>query len=436
MGSFSQNILERFWSIENQINNTTQAMNLKLDELSNRIARSDEALDRKVERIWGNIEFIKNHLSSYLGQGIALTYLVDETPIYVNANDFGGPANYISGGEYETENLAVLESFVRPDTVFLDIGANLGFFTLKIAKRLGAAGRVHAFEPHPFLYDLMGRSVFLNGVSGRVVLHKLGLSDHDAAVEFQYPVGHLGGGGIGHGDADRFTTIKSEVRRLDELLGPSFVADLVKIDVEGHEGQVFRGMRGIIARSPDIKILFEKLQPRAGNEAEIAAFFDGLGLLLYGVDSSSRLELMSGDELAGWSGYVLAAHPGAVQESNRAFFKVYPAQLHTQYPIDIPPPGHACRFMAANHGLLFHGPYWFLRRGTWSLRINGAVKGNLRVSITERFGRPASDLEFGPNALTRQFATDHDLVFFECAARADGDETWVDLVDLEFTRLG
>src|SRR5215471_13901147 len=97
-------------------------------------------IKKSIDIIHEDVTFIRTHMSSYLGNDIAITYLNDETPIYVNANDFGGPANLISGGRYEEENLNLLLSFVRDDTVFLDVGANLGFYSLQIARRIHAFG--------------------------------------------------------------------------------------------------------------------------------------------------------------------------------------------------------------------------------------------------------------------------------------------------------
>ena len=56
-------------------------------------------LHNKLDRMWLQVEFVRSHMSSYLGDEIALTYLADETPIFVNANDFGGPMNYLNGGQ-------------------------------------------------------------------------------------------------------------------------------------------------------------------------------------------------------------------------------------------------------------------------------------------------------------------------------------------------
>ena len=112
---------------------------------------------------------------NYLGDGTALTHLVDETPIYINSNDYGVPYCLINGGRYEEDNLAVLLSFVKDDSIFLDIGANLGFFSLQVARRVQKYGKVHAFEPHPRLAELLYRNAYINGFCYVIECHRIGL---------------------------------------------------------------------------------------------------------------------------------------------------------------------------------------------------------------------------------------------------------------------
>src|SRR5207248_476350 len=76
---------------------------------------------------------------------------------------------------------------------------------------------------------------------------QLGLSDRNCMATFQYPKGHLGGGHIDRpGSMSGHVAVEAEIRRLDDLLGPDFRCNLVKIDVEGHELQVLDGMRRIV----------------------------------------------------------------------------------------------------------------------------------------------------------------------------------------------
>jgi FkbM family methyltransferase len=283
----------------------------------------------ELAEIRAELDFLRTRLATYLGDGITLTYLVDETPIFVNANDIGGPFNLINGGRYEEENTQLLLSFLQPDTVFLDIGANIGYFSIIVGRRLGRSGKIYAFEPHPKLYEILIRNRHVNNLSDRLSCVNSAISNHEGAVTLQYPLLHLGGGHIGSvEEIAGHTAISTDTRRLETLLGPNFRCDLVKIDVEGHELRVLEGMRTIVENSPDIKILFEKLVVDSGSENELQTYFGTAGFDLYAVQTDASLMLLEDGALAPWSGYVLAARPGIVNDGlRRARFSVYGAQL-------------------------------------------------------------------------------------------------------------
>ncbi len=405
-----------------------------LDSLHKQIA----ALDGKLERAWLQIEFLRTRMSSYLGDEIVLTHLVDETPIFINSNDFGGPMNFLDGGRYEESNLRVLLSFVSDKTVFLDIGANLGFFTLQLAMRLMRVGQVYSFEPHPKVFDLLNRSLFLNGFRSAVKAHNFCLSDSDGPVELHYPLGHLGGGHVSlGGGGGSFTRVQSTMKAFDNVVDPNFSCDLVKIDVEGHELAVLRGMRRTLVNSPSIKILFEKLSGNSGIEAELKTYLDEFGLALYGVGANATLKpLPSLADFQAWAGYILAARAeqlGGVMDRNR--FSIYPRQQTfggNSTAVD----HKDGTFQISGNQILFHGPYWFLPRGTWRLKIHGSIEGALRITIAERSGVKVQDLDFDSKILERDFASGHDLIKFECVARAVSKGASIRLSRLELIRLG
>jgi len=387
------------------------------------------ALDAKLERMWLDLDFIRTRLSSYLGDGVALTYLVDATPIYINSDDFGGPSNLLNGGRYEEQNLEVLLSFVKEDTVFLDIGANLGFFTLQVGRRVLRQGRVYSFEPHPKLLNLLRWNVHLNGLTGTVSCFPFGLSDQNSPAKFAYPIGHLGGGAVGDlPDNADFDIVDSELRRLDDVLGPDFVCDLVKIDVEGHELNVLNGMRRVVDNSPEIKILFEKLAPNLGTEDTFEEYFRESGFNLYQVlDDSSLDELVAGS-LKERSGYVLAARPGAIAEGRRrSRFSIYPGQLSIPTTLD-------GRSRAKPGGILFHGPYWFLRKGVWRFKLHGAIRGGISFILQERFGYRVLSFPMEEGQSEYVFILKRDLIHFECVARSAVEGAEIELDRLEFIR--
>jgi FkbM family methyltransferase len=379
-------------------------MSSKLDDLS-----------KKIDRMWTQVELINSRLSNYIGEGKALTYLKNGSPIYVNTNDSGGPSNFMNGGVYERENLDVLTSFLRSDSVFLDIGANLGFFSLVVGDRMRRGGRVVAFEPQPEMVELFRRSCFLNGLDGVITIHSVGLSNESGSFSLWSPKGHTGGATLGEVEEHQragFERIDIQTVRLDDFLPADFVCDLVKIDVEGHELEVLKGMNAIAARSPKIKILFEKLGKNSGIEDGLSFYFQSLGMNLYAVKGSSLSEPMDALELGAWQGYVLATRPTDVDVPDRRRFDIEPAQLMG---------GSSTvengRLVAKGSGLLVHGPYWYLPRGCWRMSIQGEVTGIVTVSLNEKFGHEVTGPQLCLSNSKIDFIIDRDLTQFECVFR-------------------
>jgi FkbM family methyltransferase len=151
-------------------------------------------------------------------------------------------------GAYEREETALVRRWLRPGMTFLDVGANVGYYTLLAARRVGPAGRVIAVEPSPIAHERLAGVVAANGLAAEV--HCIGLSDENGICSlFLTPeamgnhsptmVRHDGSGGA----------LSVPVRRLDDCLDEWGVAsvDLLKIDVEGHEPAVFRGAERALA---------------------------------------------------------------------------------------------------------------------------------------------------------------------------------------------
>ncbi|MBB4952631.1 FkbM family methyltransferase [Agrobacterium vitis] len=406
-----------------------------IDLISNKIAKKLNKLnyiEYKIEKIDRNIEFIKNSMSSYLGGGVSLTYLADETPIFVNSNDYGGPTNIINGGKYETENLEVLQSFVKPDSIILDVGANLGYFSLKFARQIRSRGKIYSFEPHPFVSELLSRSVFMNGFNKAIAVHRFGLSDRAGNASFAYPPGHVGGGGIVEHSAE---AIQLEIKVTDEVFPPDFTANIVKIDVEGHEYNVLRGMKGIIERSSDIVILFEKLSINAGNEDRLVSFFKEVGMDLYAVMPDSTLNLIEPETLSDFGGYVLANKKANKIDLVRSKFEIYPEQLNILGSSTTSQETDTTHISKTDSGIIFHGPYWYLGRGLWRMTLIGKIEGIIIIRIAERFGHTVHSFPLtGENAVA-DFVVDHDLIYFEIIAENAAGNTKIELRNIVMQRL-
>lgn len=148
----------------------------------------------------------------------------------------------------ESDNLQV-DLMCRPGDTVLDIGANVGDWTLSMALRVGLNGRVLAFEPVPYLAEAIAKTSRINR-QDQVEVHNLALSSEDGTAEFSVEQGNSGGSRLGHMAGD-FSSISVPTRRLDSLLAerPDIERiDFIKIDVEGFELQVLQGARATLAR--------------------------------------------------------------------------------------------------------------------------------------------------------------------------------------------
>jgi FkbM family methyltransferase len=164
--------------------------------------------------------------------------------LYALPGDLLYGADFLVHGEYEPHVCAVVDRLLGAGSVFVDVGANMGVFSLRAAARVGPAGRVHAVEASARNAALLRRSIAENGFEN-VTLHHVAASDRagelavlDNALDTNSRVATAAGEGE-----------RTRAVRLDDLLGPLLTRlDLVKIDVEGYEIAAIEGFRSTLAR--------------------------------------------------------------------------------------------------------------------------------------------------------------------------------------------
>jgi len=145
----------------------------------------------------------------------------------------------------------VMQRFGDEGMNFIDVGANLGYYTCLFSKLAGSRGRVLAFEPEPMNLKLLRKNVSRNG-SSNVEILAMALGDHQAEMSLNvYKASNRGAHSIvmpGSG-----TSVQVPVRTLDEIANAHFSEDqpisMIKIDVEGYEPYVLRGGAKTIERS-------------------------------------------------------------------------------------------------------------------------------------------------------------------------------------------
>jgi FkbM family methyltransferase len=157
----------------------------------------------------------------------------------------------------ESESLNVFIKLLSRADSFIDIGANTGIYTL-IAAALRPDIPLFAFEPLPRVYDALQQNLALNGWRERCNILPYALADYDGKGSFHVPPNDLPTSGSLHTSGFRGhqgELIDVEIRRLDTLFPKDTPFSLAKIDVEGFEDAVLRGMPNLLQQHrPDLII--------------------------------------------------------------------------------------------------------------------------------------------------------------------------------------
>ena len=249
--------------------------------------------------------------SVYLGDNTALAMLEGRLPIFVDTRSNDIAPHLLLQGSWEPEDLAVFRRLLRPGDLALDLGAHVGVYALSAADIVGPSGRVHAFEPNPRSAGLLRRSLAVNGFAGFAEVHLLAAGAAAGASTMMVRPEMEGGGFLDLAmpsvapRPDGFQTLTVRVIALDTLFpDPETRLGVAKLDIEGMEGQALLGMRRLLERSPEARLLLEWAPAMLAGQGmpgpEIVALLTGLGFRFWRIEAESRLAALPADELAGW----------------------------------------------------------------------------------------------------------------------------------------
>ena len=162
-------------------------------------------------------------------------------------------------GCHEPTIVELIENVVRPKSVCLDIGANIGAHTLYMAKLAGPKGRVVAFEPHPELCQRLRENIGLNAYRNVTVV-EAAMSDKEGTATFYGFAKGAFRKGISSLVPDERAKEEMTVRTIDggklEALVDLDRCDFIKIDVEGHDAVVVRALLPLIEKHHPV-LIFE-----------------------------------------------------------------------------------------------------------------------------------------------------------------------------------
>lgn len=181
------------------------------------------------------------------------------------------------GGTYEKHETEVAKLIVRKGDWIIDVGANIGYFSILFAKLTGPFGRVFCFEPNTNLRVLLTKSTMMNYFQDRLSISDSAVSNKNGLADFEISDTIAGGSSLlpnafesatigmeKNAISRRSENVKTE--RLDTLFDKNIPIRLLKIDVEGAEPYVFEGAASLLKEYTIDVIMFETLNESVGTE--------------------------------------------------------------------------------------------------------------------------------------------------------------------------
>jgi FkbM family methyltransferase len=166
-----------------------------------------------------------------------------------------GPA-LLQDGCFEPLETSLISREIKLDNVVLDVGANIGYYTLIFARLVGPEGKVFAFEPDPDNFRLLKKNVRANGYNNVVFVNKA-VADRSGVTRLFVCPDNKGDHRL-YDSGDGRRSIDVDTVALDDYFADYQGAiDFIKVDIQGSEAAALRGMRGLLDRNQDVKLVTE-----------------------------------------------------------------------------------------------------------------------------------------------------------------------------------
>jgi FkbM family methyltransferase len=184
---------------------------------------------------------------------------------------------------YEPIESYILTSLINEDSIVIDAGANIGFYTLMMSSHVGVKGEVHSFEPVKETFLKLSKNIDLSDGVDRITLNNKGLWHKDETLTFSLRpdmtnnIGSYSAGSI----ENKVNTVECEVITLDDYILKNNIErlDIIKIDIEGAELRAFEGAKKSIEKFRPLilmEVLASACEQFGYSSSDICDFFTDL----------------------------------------------------------------------------------------------------------------------------------------------------------------
>lgn len=237
--------------------------------------------------------------STFAVDGFAPPLSVDNLTIFFNPERPSYTVRGLLMGTYELGTVKLLRSIMGRDTTLVDLGANIGYFSLIAARGISGNGKVYAFEPDPDTFSILQKNIDANRFLKLIEAIPTAIADREGTSTFHQYVNDAGSSSLVRRELHVRESIEVHVTTLDlwaESLGWPKI-DVIKMDIEGAEVAALSGMHEVSRRNENLKLILEfnadALTSASSNHEEFFAHLRSLGFTRLSVVDEHGLKEMN-----------------------------------------------------------------------------------------------------------------------------------------------
>jgi FkbM family methyltransferase len=214
-------------------------------------------------------ELASSRPAVYIGDYRVLTRTVYGDKLFIDSRDIDLAPHLILDGYWERWVTQTFLGLLAEGMTVVEVGANIGYYSVLAARHIGPYGRLYCFEANPEMADLLRANLEINGYADRVKIINRAVYCKSAKVPFHCFQKHRGGSSIWidetrvrDGALDSIYTIETEAIALDDFFVPGTRVDVLKTDAEGADLHILEGARRLLSDNPGVKIVMEVNGPQ------------------------------------------------------------------------------------------------------------------------------------------------------------------------------
>lgn len=224
-----------------------------------------------------------------LFQGVTRKVIYNDMQLELHIDDWIQECIFFLG-DYEKAEFEILKLFLKKDNTFIDIGANIGIYTLNASGLIGENGIVISFEPFTRNHNALVNHISLNNLQN-VKVEKLAVGEKNGVVNLYYDEREKNLGMVTSGPIESGITEEVKMVSLDSYLENSLIAkvDFIKIDVEGLEYSVLKGMKDTLEKYHPTLLVEISDEKGNDNHTLISGYLKGLGYRKHYISDVGKL---------------------------------------------------------------------------------------------------------------------------------------------------